>query len=308
MRRLRCIGLPLLGALLISLWGCTSGPAGPIQTVFPSTEVSIPNEMGTPGLPSETVTLEEIPDFQGEAYVVLQDNQPYFTNSDISEESFESYSPLDELGRCGVAYANLSVELMPTEERGDIGDVIPSGWHSVTYDVVSGGYLYHRCHLIGFQLAGENDNPDNLITGTRYMNLEGMLPFENQVAEYREGTENHVLYRVTPVYQEDNLVASGVQMEAYSVEDRGEGICFNVYVYNSQPGIVIDYSTGESWLEGTVEQGEPVTYVLNTSSLKFHSPDCSGVKGMKEENRREYTGLREELLEKGYSPCGICHP
>lgn len=199
--------------------------------------------------PPGSVTIAEIPEYAGEPYVVLQDNWPDFNAEDLTTEAFETYSELDELGRCGVAYANICLEIMPTEPRGEIGQVKPTGWHTVKYDCVDGKYLYNRCHLIGYQLAGENANRQNLITGTRYLNVTGMLPFENMVDDYVEETENHVLYRVTPVFNGSNLVASGVQMEAFSVEDEGEGVCFNVFVYNVQPGVVIDYATGESWEE-----------------------------------------------------------
>lgn len=191
--------------------------------------------------------LDEIPEFSDSAYVILNENRPFFEESEYTLEAFEQYSELDELGRCGTAYANICKEIMPTEKRGEIGSVKPSGWHTVRYDdLIEGKYLYNRCHLIGYQLAGENANEKNLITGTRYMNVSGMLPFENQVDSYVEQTNHHVLYRVTPIFEGNNLVANGVQMEAFSVEDRGEGICFNVFVYNCQPGIVIDYATGES--------------------------------------------------------------
>lgn len=256
----------------------------------------------------ESYELDTVPPYDDQPCVVLQNNVPDFDADDFTTQAFETYSPLDELDRCGVAYANICTELMPTEERGAIGQVKPSGWHTVTYDIVDGRYLYNRCHLIGFQLAGENANKQNLITGTRYMNVEGMLPFEDEVADYVQETDNHVLYRVTPIFQGDNLVASGVQMEAWSVEDNGEGVCFNVYVYNVQPGIGIDYATGESWLEETVTPGETNHYVLNTSSKKFHLPECSGAQDMKESNRQDYQGTREQLLEEGYTPCGICHP
>lgn len=197
--------------------------------------------------PPPAVVMEDVPDYSGQPYVVLEDNWPNFDAGELTLEPFETYSELDVLGRCGAAYANICLEIMPTEPRGDIGQVKPSGWQTVKYDCVDGKYLYNRCHLIGYQLAGENANPRNLITGTRYMNVEGMLPFENMVDDYVENTGNHVLYRVTPVFEGSNLVASGVQMEAFSVEDEGEGVCFNVYVYNVQPGIGIDYATGESW-------------------------------------------------------------
>lgn len=191
--------------------------------------------------------MENVPEFDGDPYVVINGNEPFF--EDVSNEAFEEYYPMDELERCTGAEACIGQELMPTEERGSIGHVKPSGWHSVKYDFVDGKYLYNRCHLIGFQLTGENATRENLITGTRYMNNEGMLPFENMVADYIKETGNHVYYRVTPVYEEDNLLASGVLMEAKSLEDDGEGICFNVYCYNAQPGVIIDYSTGESFAE-----------------------------------------------------------
>ncbi len=196
----------------------------------------------------ESFSLEEIPDYAGEAYVALQNNEPDFSQEDMTEEPFENYSELDSLGRCGVAFANVCTETMPQETRAPIGKVKPTGWRSVRYKNVEGRYLYNRCHLIGFQLTAENANEKNLITGTRYLNVDGMLPFEDQVADYVKETDNHVLYRVTPVFEGDNLVASGVQMEAMSVEDKGDGVLFNVYVYNVQPGIVIDYATGESSL------------------------------------------------------------
>ena len=198
---------------------------------------------------SSSTSLEEIPEFSGDAYIAINGNVPFFVEEEYTTESYEYYSELDELGRCGVTMACIGVDIMPTEERGSIGSVKPSGWQSVKYDIVDGKYLYNRCHLIGFQLAGENANKQNLITGTRYLNIEGMLPFEDLVADYVKETENHVLYRVTPIFEGDNLVASGVVLEGWSVEDDGEGICFCVYAYNAQPGIVIDYATGDSYQE-----------------------------------------------------------
>ncbi len=195
------------------------------------------------------IDLDSIPDYEEDPYIEINDNIPYFTDDEITTDVFEEYSELDSLGRCGVAYANICQELMPTEKRQSIGTIKPTGWQIAKYDFVDGKYLYNRCHLIGFQLAGENANEKNLITGTRYMNVDGMLPFENMVADYVKETDNHVLYRVTPLFDGNNLVASGVEMEAYSVEDDGEGICFNVYVYNVQPGVVIDYATGDNELE-----------------------------------------------------------
>ena len=193
--------------------------------------------------------LEDIPEYDGKPYVIINDNEPYFDQGDFTTKSFEEYSPLDDLGRCGVAFANIGEDIMPTKERGSIGMIKPSGWQTKKYDFVDGKYLYNRCHLIGYQLSGENANEKNLITGTRYMNTEGMLPFENEVADYVKDTGNHVLYRVTPVFEEDNLVADGVLMEAMSVEDRGLDIEFNVFVYNVQPQVKIDYQTGKSSLE-----------------------------------------------------------
>lgn len=186
-------------------------------------------------------------EYAGQPFIEVNGNVPFFDEAEHTTESFESYSELDSLGRCGVAFANISKELMPTEERGEIGAVKPSGWHTAKYpEVIEDLFLYNRCHLIGYQLSGENANEKNLITGTRYMNVEGMLPFENQVADYVRRTGNHVLYRVTPIFQGENLVAEGVLMEAYSVEDQGKGVEFCVFVYNVQPGIEIDYKTGES--------------------------------------------------------------
>lgn len=287
----------LVAGLLVTLQltGCSLS-----SEITPTPTQSVP--ISTPTV--ESYELDSIPAYTDEPYVLLQENVPDFDSSDFTTQAFETYAPLDELDRCGVAYANICTELIPTEERGSIGQVKPSGWHTVTYDNVDGRYLYNRCHLIGFQLAGENANEQNLITGTRYMNVEGMLPFENQVADYVEETDNHVLYRVTPIFQGDDLVASGVQMEAWSVEDQGEGVCFHVYVYNVQPGITIDYATGESWASESVS----AHYVLNTSSKKFHLPECSGVRDMNGSNRQDYQGSREQLLKQGYTPCGLCNP
>lgn len=271
-----------------------------------------------------SATLEQIPSFSGNAYVTINDNQPEFDEEELTTESFEKYQELDGLGRCGVAYANIGRDLMPTEERGNISPIKPSGWQTAKYDNVEGKYLYNRCHLIGFQLSGENANRKNLITGTRYLNVEGMLPFENKIAEYVKETGNHVLYRVTPVYEGENLVADGVQMEARSVEDDGAGVCFNIYAYNVQPGITIDYATGKSALSGeTDETGSSVQksspeqkktdntseqYVLNTNTKKFHFPSCSSVADTREENKEDFVGSRSDLLGQGYEPCGRCKP
>lgn len=254
-----------------------------------------------------------------EPYIKVNGNVPRFSDEEKkTAAAFENYSDLDALGRCGVAFACVGKETMPTEERGPIGSIKPSGWHSVKYDFVDGKYLYNRCHLIGYQLTAENANEKNLITGTRYLNTKGMLPFENMVADYVKETGNHVLYRVTPVFEGKNLVASGVYMEAYSVEDDGDGICFYVYVFNRQPGVKIDYLTGDSVADGTVESAseettsaekeETKTYVLNISNGKFHLPDCDSVKKMKEENKQIMKCKRSELINAGYSPCGSCKP
>ena len=202
----------------------------------------------------KTGILSEVPEFDDIPYVELNGNKPYFSDEDLRTEVFEDYSELDSLGRCGVAYANICKDLMPQDEREDISGIFPTGWINNEYDIVDQKYLYNRCHLIGFQLAGENANEKNLITGTRYFNIEGMLPFEDEVAMYVYQTNNHVLYRVTPVYYGDNLVVSGVEIEAESVEDKGEGVCFNVFVYNVQPGIEIDYNTGDNWKSKDYEQ------------------------------------------------------
>lgn len=193
--------------------------------------------------------VDSVPEYFGSEYIIINNNVPEFRESDFTTESFEEYSELDSLGRCGVAFANIGQDLMPTEERGSIGYIKPSGWQTIKYDIVDGKYLYNRCHLIGYQLTGENANPNNLITCTRNMNASVMVKFENDVADYIKETNNHVLYRVTPIFEGDNLLASGVQIEAQSVEDKGKGIQFNVYIYNVQEGISIDYKTGESSLE-----------------------------------------------------------
>lgn len=256
-------------------------------------------------------SLDAIPEFSGEPYVVVNDNLPLFSEDDLTDRSYEYYSELDSLSRCGYAMACIGQDIMPTEERGSIGQVKPSGWQTVKYDSVDGKYLYNRCHLIGYQLSGENANEQNLITGTRFLNVEGMLPFENMVADYIKETGNHVLYRVTPIFKGTELVARGVQMEAFSVEDNGEGICFHVYVYNNQPGIKIDYATGESSAEqipqGSIQTDEK-TYILNTNTKKFHFDSCTQAVNIKEENQEIYTGDRETLIRDGYSPCKNCNP
>lgn len=194
-------------------------------------------------------SIENIPEYTDKEYIIINNNEPYFTEDDYTLKSFEKYSDLDLLGRCGVAYANVGIDTMPTIERGSIGMIKPTGWHTIKYDIVNGKYLYNRCHLIGYQLTGENDNEKNLITCTRQMNIGTMLEYENKVVDYVKKTNNHVLYRVTPVFKDSNLLATGVEIEAYSVEDNGEGIKFNVFIYNVQEGIEIDYTTGDSKLK-----------------------------------------------------------
>lgn len=315
----------------------SKGDAVPSQSDAPSasqgqqTESSAPTEITT----ASSFSLSDVPAYSGKAYTSVNGNVPYFTAAELTTTSFETYSDLDTLGRCGVTYACIGQDLMPTKERGSIGMVKPTGWHTVRYDdLIDGKYLYNRCHLIGYQLTGENANTQNLITGTRYLNIEGMLPFENMVADYIQETNNHVLYRVTPIFEGNNLLAKGVLMEGYSVEDKGAGVSYCVFAYNVQPGIEIDYATGESKLADGAQQEEqktatvtptpspepekqePVTgseasqadYILNTNTKKFHYPTCSSVNDMKEKNKQEFFGTRDEAISNGYSPCGRCKP
>lgn len=294
------------------------------------------------------VSLDAIPAYDGKAYVAVNNNEPFFADSDMTTTAFENYSDLDSLGRCGVAYANICKEIMPTEKRGKIGMIKPSGWHTVKYDVIKDRYLYNRCHLIGYQLAGENANPKNLITGTRYLNVEGMLPFENLVADYVNNTGNHVLYRVTPMFSGDNLVANGVLIEAKSVEDNGGGILFNVYCYNVQPGIGINYENGDSWLDGTTPQNEgsqssagsvagasagDIGSSSSTTGSSSSGSDSSAAENSVSDSSNSETmvhitatgkkyhraGCRtlkksdtevtlDEAKSMGLSPCGICNP
>ena len=281
--------------------------------------------------------LSEIPEYSGRPYVVINDNIPSFNKYELTTKGYETYASLDSYGRCGGAVASCGREIMPRpdEERGSISAVKPSGWVQAQYDQVSGKYLYNRCHLLGWQLSAENANKRNLITGTRYMNTEGMLPFENMVADYIRETDNHVAYRVTPIYDGSDLVASGVQMEAYSVEDDGEGICFNIFCYNVQPGVEIDYSTGKSWSAGssvtttkkqtvvqttekqvattkkqveTTKQQNVITgqYVLNINTKKIHKTHCHHINKMNEANKKSYSGSIDDLYSQGYTTCGTC--
>ena len=297
-QRIYSSAILLLLALIIALTSCFSAPI---------------------------IELDSIPEYSGTPYVEINGGTPFFEDDEITDVAFEDYSPPDAIGRCGVAFACLGKEIMPTEEREDIGSITPTGWkyknvsNNRKYDFIENEYIYNRCHLIGFQLAGENANEKNLITGTRYMNVEGMLPFENRVADYIETSGNHVLYRVTPMFEKYDLVARGVLIEAYSVEDSGKGICFCIYVYNVQPGVTIDYFSGRNAKSGeelpsyedeeeTPDSTDGTKYILNTNSKKFHYPDRSCSNNISDKNRQEYVGSREELISEGYSSCGTCNP
>ena len=296
---------------------------------------------------SDGARIEDVKEYTGKPYAVLNNNQPTFTEKEITTTGYEFYSPLDKLGRCGYAMACVGKETMPTKPRGSISSVKPTGWINNMYDtdIVSGGSLYNRCHLIAFQLTGENANKQNLITGTRYMNVDGMLPFEDMVADYINETGNHVMYRATPIFEGNNLLASGVNLEAYSVEDNGEGICFNVYIYNVQPGIILEYASGANRLAdpsagnddqapennlpgGTTpdinesdnphpETNEPEgsdpapigsKYVLNKKSKKIHLPECASVPTIAEANMLLHDGPISDLIADGYEPCKNCNP
>lgn len=322
-------------ALVFSFTGCSSSTiVNNQQVVENKQETNI--EENTKSEQSNTISLENIPKYSGTPYIEINENIPEFTDKEKQNTtSFKKYSDLDSLGRCGVAFANVGKDIMPTEKRGAIGMIKPSGWHTVKYpEVIKDRYLYNRCHLVGFQLVGTNADKRNLITGTRYLNVDGMLPFENQVADFVKETNYHVLYRVTPIFKDNELVVRGVQMEGYSVEDKGKGICFNIYVYNVQPGIIIDYATGNSELDTTyeitqeenqenIENKEEVkteekteeiqnsnenTYILNDNTKKFHKQNCYSVKRMNQENKKEWIGERETLIEQGYEPCENCNP
>lgn len=324
------IVVSILVCVCLFFAGCKYVEEEPLSRFIDDTTRSVEPEIVEDSNNIVTIDSVELLTYEGEAYIEVNNNIPLFSNAEKeSLKSFEVYSDLDELGRCGVAYALVSKDTMPEEERTAIGDIRPSGWHTVNYHgIVEDNYLYNRCHLIGYQLTGQNDNEKNLITGTRYLNIEGMLPFESKVAEYVESTGNHVLYRVTPVFKGDNLVSSGVLMEAFSVEDAGTGICFNVFCFNVQPGIDIDYTSGESAVsKDAVEEvtdvygddydfqnaseGEEVKncdYVVNINTKRFHKPTCPSVQDMKKKNAEYYSGDRQELISQGYKPCGSCKP
>lgn len=307
------------------------------ETATPAAETAAADD------PAAPLDYRTLPAYEGSPYVYVNDGEPSFTEAERSATpGTERYDELDHLGRCTDAFAVVGPETQPTEKRGSIGSVKPTGWRISKYDFVDGKYLFNRCHLLGYQLTGENANERNLITGTRYLNVDGMLPFENAVDDYVDATGNHVLMRVTPLFHEDELVARGVHMQAESIEDDGDGISFNVYCYNVQPGVVIDYATGENMLaedatplpdvsgakdsgsaakadeggtsakgnagaNGTASKGQQ-DYVLNTNSKKFHVPSCSSVKQMAAKNREDVKDTRENLLNRGYDPCKRCNP
>lgn len=282
------------------------------------------------GSSSGAVNLSKVPAYKNSPYTTLNGNTPAFSSSQLTRRSYERYGSLDSLGRCTTAVSSIGRDLMPTTERGSIGMIKPTGWHTIRYSFVDGKYLYNRCHLIGYQLTGENANERNLITGTRYMNVQGMEPFELEVADYIKRSGNHVLYRVTPIFKGHELVARGVHMEAESVEDHGHGVKFNIYCYNVQPGVKINYATGDSTAtngeSGTHGGSTPTysngsssqssshhdnarhTYVVNVNTKVFHLPSCSSAKRTLEKNKRTMRVKRSFLIEHGYRPCKNCNP
>lgn len=287
----------LILSLLCALCACQSAPSSNSVQLVPSSETAF--------------SFSDVPEYSGSAFVQLNGNQPYFSEENLTTDSYELYGELDGLGRCTTCIACVGEDLMPTQPRGNISEVKPTGWQSVQYDFVDGGSLYNRCHLIGFQLTAEDANENNLITGTRYMNLN-MESYESLIAEYVRDYHAHVLYRVTPVFAGENLLAEGVLLEGMSVEDKGASVCFCAFLYNVQPGVVIDYRTGDSCLESPSEEvltiPEDCDYVLNKSSKKFHLPTCESVWEMKAKNREFYSGSKEALYDMGYAPCQSCKP
>lgn len=304
----------ILGFFLLSntYIGCNNAPKNTTYSSKEETSNNDTNSLKNTNT-NDSIEASNIPDYSGNSYIEINNNKPQFSDSDLNTNSFESYSELDSLGRCGVAFANISKDLMPTEERGKIGQVKPSGWQTVKYDNVDGKYLYNRCHLIGYQLTGENANEKNLITGTRYFNVIGMLPFENMVADYIKETNNHVLYRVTPIFEGNNLVAKGVQMEAMSVEDKGDAISFNVFVYNIQPGITIDYANGNSCLstDDSSSNSNNNNSSINTSSNEqvirgnskskiYHCPGQKDYENMADSKYLVNFNSEDEAIAAGY--------
>lgn len=305
---LRSIGMKKITAvltiiLILSFCGCSQTAEETPESDKAATTTEITSETTTETTVANDVS--EIPEYSGEPSVAVNDNIPVFDDSLKTTDSFEEYGALDKRGRCTTAMANLSVDTQPAsnEVRGDIASVHPSGWKS--------DQGWERCHLIGWQLSGENDNPRNLVTGTHYMNVDGMLPYENEVATYIEETGNHVLYQVTPIFKGKNMVCSGVQMQAESVEDEGEGVSFNVFCFNVSPGREIDYKTGSVTItdeEVASANSFERTYVLNRNTMRFHYPSCSSVSQMAEHNREYVTTSREKLIQEGFQPCGNCEP
>ncbi len=322
-------------AVIFSMTGCSKVSLS-ADSSSGSDSYSVSSSSSADAAASHAFTYSMVPPYDGVPSVKINDDKPFFDKSALTLEPFENYSKRDELGRCGAAYANVCRELMPTETRGVIGSIHPTGWHTVKYAGIEGNYLYNRCHLIAYRLTGENDNEDNLITGTRYMNVDGMQPYETQVSEYVESTGHHVHYRATPVFFDDDLLARGVLIEAQSVED--DKIHFCRFCYNVQPGIIIDYSDGSSngpefvgsdaeapaESKGTSEAapsrelpvvspskeswGNVRTYILNTNTNKFHYPECESVPKIKDKNKEEVEATREEIIAQGYEPCQNCNP
>ncbi|MBR2836510.1 MAG: DNA/RNA non-specific endonuclease [Coriobacteriales bacterium] len=273
-------------------------------------ELEPPHESVSPFYVAATLDLTTVPEYSGSPVVEINGNQPEFLPEQLeSTEAFELYSPLDHLGRAGVAFACLGPETMPNQSRGDISMIEPSGWNSDTYVFIDGGFVFNRCHLVAHALSAENANAMNLVTGTRYLNKQGMLPYEQQVISYIESTGNHVLYRSSPIFVGDELLCRGIQMEAISLEDNGAGVCFNIFCYNVQPTITIDYATGATSYEGASNSEEVAQlYVLNTNSMKYHLPDCKTVKDISPRNRQDITATPSDIRAWGYKPCGVCKP
>lgn len=311
----RLLSVTAVVALLIFVYLFQSG-----KLLNPDTYI---DGLGDSSLSDQTISIDEIPEYSSEPYIEINGNVPGFSDEELTTESYERYSDLDELGRCGVAEACIGTDLMPTGERQRISSIRPSGWNTAHYDFVDQGMLFNRSHLIAYQLAGEELNEKNLITGTRFLNASTMLPFEEQVGNWVRKTRNHVMYRVTPVFYGDELVARGVHMEALSVEDGGKAISYNVFIYNVQPGVDIDYSTGNNWpaeSSGQTEQesadseetgetdSKAKSYVLNTRSKKFHDISCPNIADISENNKKEVKADRKLLIENGFDPCGYCNP
>lgn len=317
-RRLAALVAALIAAALIALSGCSTpdaaDSAAPAADAPAASAPASPSASDSAAADADAADAGKLPAYAGEPVAVVGDGVPDFGDTAqaarTGEVGWESYAPLDALGRCGAAEACLGPETIPPDgdERGSISAIKPTGWEQGYYDSVDGEALWNRCHLIAWSLSDEDANERNLVTGTRWMNTQGMLPYEEEVARYIDDTGNHVLYRSTPVFEGDELVCRGVRIEAQSVEDGGAGVSFDVYCFNVQPGIAIDYATGANHAERTVTPSGEQTYVLNTSSKKFHYPDCDSARDMKSRNKVEVEATRDELIERGYEPCGNCRP